>query len=81
VSDLEAAWDELHDTVPRGWRVGRPSYDEGRKVWEQYAYDPSDRPKVGHRSREWTVVAATEPEVIVEMARCLRLIGEGRIPD
>ena len=32
-------------------------------------------PRVGLRSREWTAVGATEAEVVVEMARCLREIG------
>jgi hypothetical protein len=28
--------------------------------WQQYAFDPSDRPVVGKHSREWTAVAPTE---------------------
>jgi hypothetical protein len=38
--DLEDAWTDLHDATPAGWYVGRPSHDEGRRVWEQYAFDP-----------------------------------------
>jgi hypothetical protein len=34
----------------------------------------------GHPSREWTAVAVSELEVVRELARCLRLIGEGRVP-
>jgi hypothetical protein len=42
-TDLDDAWDDLHDATPASWFVGRPSYDEGRKVWEQYAFgDASD---------------------------------------
>ena len=48
---------------------------------EQYAFDPSERPKAGHRSREWTAVAGFELEVVREMARCLPLIVEGRVPE
>jgi hypothetical protein len=79
-TDLDAAWSDLHDAKPDGWFVGRPSYDEGRKVWEQYAFDPSERAQAGVRSREWTAVAPTEIEVIRELARRLRLIREGRVP-
>ena len=79
-ADLEEAWDDLHDARPAGWFVGRPSYHEGRKVWEQYAFNPSERARAGVRSREWTAVAATELEVFRELARCLRQIREGRVP-
>jgi len=77
---LDDAWSELYDATPAGWFVGQPSYDEGRKVWEQYAFDPRDRARAGVRSREWMTVAPTELEVIRELARCLRLIREGRVP-
>ena len=56
-TDLEAAWDELHDAKPDGWFVGPPTYVEDRREWEQYAFDTRERPKAGHRSREWTAVA------------------------
>ncbi len=81
VTDLEAACDELHDALPDGWFVGHPDYDEGRKVWEQYAFDAGERHRAGHRSREWTAVAQSELEVVRAMARCLRLIREGRVPE
>ena len=63
-TDLEDAWDDLQDATLAGWYIGRPSYDEGRHVWEQYAFDPSERAQAGVRSREWTAVAPTEVEVI-----------------
>ncbi len=72
VSDLEEAWNAVHDATPKGWHVGRPSYHDERRQWVQYAFDPSERPRVGLRSREWTAVGATEAEVVAEMARCLR---------
>ena len=80
-TDLEDAWNDLHDARPAGWFAGRPSYDEGRRVWEQYAFDPSEQARAGVRSREWTAVAVTEMEVVREMARCLRLVREGRVPE
>ena len=80
MTDREAAWDELHTTTPPGWWVGPPSYHEERREWLLYAFDPSERPVVGIRQREWTAVAPTELEVVREMARCLREIAAGRAP-
>ena len=45
-----------------------------------YAFDTRERAKAGHRSREWTAVADSELEVVGDVARCLRLIREGRAP-
>ena len=50
-------------------------------MFEQYAFDPRERAQVGVRSREWTAVAATELEDIRELARCFRVIREGRVPE
>ena len=41
MSDLEAAWDELHDAKPDHWHVGWPSYDENHKEW--VPFDPRER--------------------------------------
>lgn len=80
MGDRERAWDELHDATPPGWQVGRPSYHDERREWLLYAFDPSERPVVGLRSREWTAIAESEEAVVLEMARCLREISEGRVP-
>lgn len=80
-SDLERAWNDVHEATPRGWIVCPPSNDTYKTVpWSMYAYDPHEKPKVGHRSREWTAVRLTELDVVREMARCLRVIGEGGVP-
>jgi len=79
-SDLEPLWDELSHATPPGWRVGRPSFHDEVDAWEQYAYDATERPVVGKRSRESTSVGATEVDVVREMARCLTEIGQGRVP-
>lgn len=63
------------------WHVGQLTSVEHRKAWEQYAFDTPERPKAGHRSREWTAVGESELDVAREMARCLRLIGAGQVPD
>lgn len=81
-TDLEAAWAALDAATPPGWYVGRPSkHDEmAGSQWEQYAFDPSERPKAGKRTREWTAIAPTEVEVVLAMAGCLRKISAGRMP-
>jgi len=80
VADLEEAWSAVHDATPAGWHVGRPSHHPERSEWVQYAFDPSERPVVGLRSREWTAIGSSELEVVREMARCLREIKEGWAP-
>ena len=42
--------------------VGQPYFHDEAACWEQYAYDPTERPVDGKRNREWTAVAATEVE-------------------
>jgi hypothetical protein len=42
VTDLEAAWNEVHDAKADGWFVGTPVYIENRG-WEQYAFDTRER--------------------------------------
>ncbi len=79
-SDREQAWSELHAAKPAGWWVGQPSYHNERREWLLYAFDPSERAVVGVRQREWTAIAESDVAVVREMARCLREIGEGRVP-
>ena len=66
VTDLEAAWNEIHDAKPDGWFVGPTTHEEHRHEWRTYAFDTRERPKAGHRSWEWTAVAASELEVVRE---------------
>ncbi len=80
MTELKAAWDAIHAAWPAGWYVGRPSYHAERRQCHQYAFDPSERPVVGLRSREWTAIAESEVAVVREMTRCLRELGEGRTP-
>jgi hypothetical protein len=80
-TDLDDVWCDPHDATPAGRYVGRPSHDEGRRAWEQYAFDASERAHAGVRSREWTAVAPTELEVIRERARCLRLTRDDQVPE
>jgi hypothetical protein len=77
MTDLGAAWSEVHDAKPTGWFVGQPMYHEDRRKWEQYAFDTREKAKAGHRSRERRAVASSEVGVVREMVRCLRLITSG----
>lgn len=77
---LEDAWAAVHDNTPEGWYIGRPGFEERYNQWSMYAFDPSEKPVVGKRSREWTAVGRTELECVQEMARCLGELREGRWP-
>jgi hypothetical protein len=79
-SDLAAAWEELHAATSAGWYVGTPVHHIERDQWAMYAFDTTERVKIGQRSREWTAVAPTETLVVREMARCLREIAAGKVP-
>ena len=70
MSTLEAAWDALRAALPPRWVVGRPS-QHGAAEWVLYAHDPTERPKVGKRTREVEARATTELGVVLEMARLL----------
>jgi len=77
---LEEAWNEVRAALPSGWTISRASYHPERREWLIYAFDPSEKPKVGLHSREWTAVAPTELLVVREMARCVRIVREGGVP-
>ena len=51
-----------------------------RNEQSMHAFDPSETPVVGKRSREWTAVGPTELRCVQEMARCLGELREGRWP-
>jgi hypothetical protein len=36
----ERAWNDIHDLLPGGWRVGPPSFDPGRNRWRVTAVSP-----------------------------------------
>lgn len=78
--DPDDAWSLIHDATPRGWFVGRPGYDPTRRQWTQYAFDPTEKARVGNREREWVAVGETELHVLEQMAYSLGEIKEGRVP-
>jgi len=74
-------WERLHDATPSRWAVGQPAFEPHRAVpRSQYAFDSNERPKVGHRTREWTATGETEGACLEEMARCLAEMKEGKVP-
>lgn len=78
---LEAAWADLHKANQgMSWFLGMPSFFERRDEWQLYAFDPTERAKVGHRTSEWTAVHPTQIGVIRSMAKCLREFAAGRVP-
>ena len=80
MTNLEAARAAVHENTPEGWYVGRPGIEERYGQWSMHAFDPSEKPVVGKRSREWTAVGQTELHCVEEMARCLGEIKAGRWP-
>jgi hypothetical protein len=80
MDDLREAWDLLNDSLPRGWQTGQPRWDERRQEWSLYAWDATERPVVGRRTREWTAVHPTQAGVLRELARCVAEISDGRAP-
>ena len=78
--DLAAAWAAVHEATPEGGYVGRPMEHPERNEWSMFAFDPSETPVVGKRSREWTAVGQTELRCVQTMAYCLRELGAGRWP-
>jgi hypothetical protein len=40
----------------------------------------TEKAEIGHHANEWTAVGPSEAECVREMARCLRELGEGRVP-
>ena len=63
-----------------GWYVGMPAFYRRRDECQLYAFHPSECPKVGQRSREWTAIAPTQERVGLAMANVLWEISEGRVP-
>ncbi len=81
MSQLAEAWNAVDAALPAGWYVGQPTWHVERREWVMYAFDTTERLRKGQgRSREWTAVHRAEVGVVWEMARCLRAIGEGRVP-
>jgi len=65
VSVSEETWYSVHDALPAGSYIGRPSYHDERREWVMYAYDPSERLQVGLRSREWAALGESEEDVVL----------------
>ena len=90
MTDLAAAWNEIHDARPDGWHVGPPTYVEHRKAWEQYAFDTRERANheatrpaildgVGHPAADRPLPCMTDIAVqdASAVATTVRLAAEG----
>jgi hypothetical protein len=72
---------ELLAATPPGWYVGKPMYHDERNECQTYAFDPSERLKVGRRDRQWTATGSTEERCLRTVAYCLPEIAAGRVPE
>ena len=90
MTDLEAAWNEIHDARPECWFVGPPTYVEHRKAWEQYPFDTRERANyeatrpaildgVGHAAADRPLPCMTDIAVqdASAVATTVRLAAEG----
>jgi hypothetical protein len=80
VDSVEAAWEALHAANVEDWWIGRPRFNERRNEWSLYAYDRTEKVRIGKRSRHWTAVHPTQNGVIRTMAYCLTEFAAGRVP-
>ncbi len=81
MTDLENARAAVDETTPEGWYAGRAGHEERHNQWWRHAFDPSETPIVGKRSREWVTVGRTELECVRGVARRFGERREGRWPD
>ena len=61
--------------------MGQPMEHPERDEGSMYAFDASEIPIVGKRSREWTAVGPTELRCVQEMARRLGELKAGRLAE
>lgn len=71
VADLEAAWSAVHEALPAGWSVMRPSRHPERqeRPWHVYATDLRVRTK---RRDYIQATGSTEAEALSDLAGLLR---------
>lgn len=73
---MTTLWSAWADATPTTW-AGPPAARRStttsatQSTGSSWAYDPGEKPRVGKRSREWTAMARTEVECVLEMARSL----------
>jgi hypothetical protein len=69
--DLEAAWNEVHEALPAGWSVARPSQrrEERERPWHVTAYDYRT---AARRHDLVEATGRTEAEALRDLAALLR---------
>lgn len=78
--DVELAWEVLWEVVPTGWTVARPQRDLVTRQWNVSAVLVSGTSRIGHMPKVVSAQGPTEPAVLVELARCLSEVEQGRVP-
>ena len=63
-----------------GWNPPDFVMATDNQQWSMHAFDPTEMPADGKRSREWTAVGRSELHCLRVMARCLGEIRAGRWP-
>ena len=78
MSDLEEAWNEVHEVLPAGWMVSHPVQRPGDGYWVSYARDPYPR-KSKATPPLVEAVGRTEALALKELARGIRLMLDGEV--
>ena len=71
MADTKDPWAELYESIPRGWVVGRPPYDETTNKWRLFSYDRKSA-KRGETTAVVAVESDSEEQVVRDMAHKLR---------
>jgi hypothetical protein len=45
-----------------------------------YSFDTTEEAVMDRRSREWTAFGLSEADCVIELGRCLKEFGSGRVP-
>ena len=68
------AWTRWHDVdgpsppPSTGWYVGQPMGHPERNEWAMFAFDTTETPVEGQRSREWTALGQAGLQLVQTMA-------------
>ncbi len=81
MSELEYAWNAVWDVLPAGWTVSWPVHHlESGAYWVAYCRDSRYR-KDKPTPPFFEAMGPTEADALRELARCIRELVEGRVPE
>jgi hypothetical protein len=72
--------DALWGVMPADWTVARPQQIRVNGQWYVSAVLVNGTSRIGKMPKVVTAQGPTEPAVLVELARCLVVYGEGHVP-